>query len=197
MDKTNSTTSKACGKCGEVKDLSAFNKNKNRCDGLAWDCKACNKARSKAAFEADKSRYNATSKAHYDQNKTRYVQKAKEWAKANAEKRREVVRGYTRRNPDARRETSKKYRLQNPGLYAAHYKARQQRKRKAMPKWANEESIKAIYRQCAWVTRITGIPHHVDHYYPLKNPLVCGLHNEYNLRIIPAADNLSKGNRII
>lgn len=196
MAETNSITGKACGKCGEVQEFFAFNKNKNRPDGLSWDCRECNKARSKAAFEANKSRYNETSKAHYEQNKSSYVTKAKDWAAANREKRREVAKEYARRNPSARHETSKKYRLKNPGLYAAHFKARQQRKRKAMPKWANVESIKAIYRQCAWVTRMTGIAHHVDHYYPLKNPLVCGLHNEYNLRIIPAAVNLSKGNQI-
>lgn len=65
-----------------------------------------------------------------------------------------------------------------------------------MPAWANIEAIKAIYRQSAWASKMSGVKHHVDHYYPLKNDLVCGLHVENNLRIISAFDNLSKGNKL-
>jgi hypothetical protein len=35
----------------------------------------------------------------------------------------------------------------------------------------------------------------VDHVVPLKSPLVCGLHCEANLELIPANDNFRKGNR--
>lgn len=85
---------------------------------------------------------------------------------------------------------------ENPGLYRAHFKKRQQLKRNAMPAWADEAAIKAIYDECQRISKETGVLHHVDHYYPLKNELVCGLHVAHNLRIITAQANLSKGNSL-
>jgi hypothetical protein len=41
----------------------------------------------------------------------------------------------------------------------------------------------------------TGLQHDVDHVVPLVSGLVCGLHNEANLSVIPASLNRSKGNR--
>lgn len=194
MGEAKNSTTKICGKCSLVKQISDFNKNKNRKDGLAWDCKACNRSRCKEHFDANPDKYNEANRENYRLNTEKYVARATKWALQNPEKRREASKNYVKRNPEKRYVTQTKNRVQNPGLYAAHYKARQQRKRKAMPVWASEENIKAIYRQCAFVSSMTGIKHHVDHFYPLKSDLVCGLHNEYNLRIIPAAANLSKGN---
>jgi len=43
--------------------------------------------------------------------------------------------------------------------------------------------------------KIFGVPFDVDHVVPLVSDIVCGLHNEFNLRVIPASTNRSKGNR--
>ncbi len=40
----------------------------------------------------------------------------------------------------------------------------------------------------------TGVPHEVDHIVPLQSKVVCGLHNEFNLRVITRRENLSKKN---
>jgi hypothetical protein len=63
------------------------------------------------------------------------------------------------------------------------------------PAWADQEAITAIYASARRLTAETGVEHHVDHFYPLQGKKVSGLHVEGNLRIIPAAHNLSKGNR--
>jgi hypothetical protein len=178
--------------------------------GRNTTCKACRssylkkyrEANREALVEASRRRYiekkeeyQEAGRRNYEKNKEAYKARAKKWVEKNPGKRKAAVDKYNNGDPVRRYESGKKHRLSNPGYYAAAYKARQQRKRQAMPFWANEESIKAIYRQAAWVEKMTGIKQHVDHYYPLKNDLVCGLHVENNLRIIPAFDNLSKGNK--
>lgn len=77
---------------------------------------------------------------------------------------------------------------------------------RATPPWADHKKIAAIYEEAARITKETGIPHHVDHIVPLQGPvatwgpfkgmrIVFGLHWEANLRVIPARENVIKGNR--
>jgi hypothetical protein len=73
--------------------------------------------------------------------------------------------------------------------------SRRAAKLQATPKWASESLILAMYEECQLKSEETGIVHHVDHIVPLISDIVCGLHSEDNLQILPALDNLSKGNR--
>lgn len=81
-------------------------------------------------------------------------------------------------------------------LIAHHARARQADKLKRTPPWADLDLIKAIYRLAQELSQATGKQHHVDHEVPLRGTLVSGLHVHNNLRIVPAAENLRKGNRI-
>ena len=194
MAETNISTTKLCTWCKNTLSLTEFNRDKNRNDGRFPHCKPCTKVRMRERYLTNRSTYAEKNKKNYIENKDAYKSRAKDWARKNPERRREVAKNYVLNNPDKRHQTVSRYTKENLAYYAAAYKARQQRKRQAMPLWANEQNIDAIYRQSAWVTRVTGVKHHVDHYYPLKSDIVCGLHNEFNLRIITAYDNLSKGN---
>lgn len=196
MAETDNITLKCCTLCGESKPLELFGNDKNRKDGKFPQCKPCKKLGDQRTYAKYHERRKEENRDNYRRNKDAYMLRAKKWATENPEKRLEVARNYVRQNPEKRKDTVTRYTKQNLAYYAAAYKARQQRKRQAMPSWANGESIKAIYRQAAWVQKVTGVKQHVDHFYPLKNDLVCGLHNEFNLRIIPAFDNLSKGNKL-
>jgi hypothetical protein len=72
---------------------------------------------------------------------------------------------------------------------------RPQRIRLCTPKWCDEKAVGRIYsvaRVTAWKK---GVDYHVDHIIPMFHPLVCGLHVPENLQVIPATENLSKGNR--
>jgi len=80
--------------------------------------------------------------------------------------------------------------------YPAH-KRRGIRMMLATPKWADWDKIAAIYEERDRLTAETGVPHHVDHILPLAGKLVCGLHVHWNLRAIPAADNMKKGAKAV
>ena len=56
------------------------------------------------------------------------------------------------------------------------------------------ERILSIYQECAKLTEITGVPHHVDHIHPISKG---GLHHPDNLQILTAKENISKGNKTV
>ena len=68
-------------------------------------------------------------------------------------------------------------------------------KRLATPAWANEFFIQEAYSLAKLREKVCGGAWHVDHIVPLKSALVCGLHVEHNLQVIPAALNAAKHNR--
>lgn len=65
-----------------------------------------------------------------------------------------------------------------------------------MPSWADQRKIETIYAIADFLTIRTGVPHQVDHVYPLRGQTCCGLHVEHNLRVITARVNQQKGNRL-
>lgn len=68
---------------------------------------------------------------------------------------------------------------------------------RAIPPWADFGAIRAVYEECVARVQSTGVPHHVDHVVPLQSPIVSGLHVHYNLEVVPAVDNLAKGNKLM
>lgn len=66
--------------------------------------------------------------------------------------------------------------------------------KRATPKWADKDEIKAVYKMARRLSKITGVKHEVDHVIPLVHPYVCGLHVVENMQVMPARDNRLKGN---
>jgi hypothetical protein len=72
---------------------------------------------------------------------------------------------------------------------------------KAAVAWANREACEKIYAQRIAITKWTGLPYNVDHVVPLKGVdqnglhVVCGLHNEFNLKVITRLENRKKSNK--
>ena len=56
------------------------------------------------------------------------------------------------------------------------------------------ETTREFYIEAALKTHMEGVLYEVDHIVPLKHPLICGLHNEFNLQVITAEDNRNKSN---
>lgn len=67
---------------------------------------------------------------------------------------------------------------------------------KCMPSWVDAADLVPFYVEALRRTRDEGVAHEVDHYYPLLGETVCGLHVPQNVRVVTAAENLAKGNRL-
>ena len=84
----------------------------------------------------------------------------------------------------------------NKGYYSALAKTRKANKIQRTPAWADKARIQAYYDVCAFFNEVNGYAkYHVDHIVPLQGKTVSGLHVHNNLQVIPAKENLSKGNR--
>lgn len=60
--------------------------------------------------------------------------------------------------------------------------------------WRDHAKIREIYKHAELLTAATGIPHSVDHFYPVQGALCCGLHVHENLRVITQEENIRKSN---
>lgn len=92
-----------------------------------------------------------------------------------------------------------KKRIRRSAARAAQRKERKLLQAQRVPPWAKtpeqRKAIASIYTQMRIATDLTGIPHEVDHVYPLRGRTVSGLHVAENLRVVPAVVNLRKSNR--
>ena len=171
---------KACARCSSFKDLGEFRADPRYKDGRGSWCKQCHRERNSEWAK---------------ENRARLTAKAAEWRATNLETARETNIRFKRRNAPALRAQHAAWAKENRGkrnATAAKYKAA---KLRAMPPWANLETIKAVYREAARIQAETGERMHVDHVVPLQHDLVCGLHCEANLQILPGAVNEAKRNK--
>ena len=102
---------------------------------------------------------------------------------------------WQRANPQRYKDRLAAWRKRHPGRNTVHATKHKATKSGATPGWANEFFIFEIYDLAKRRTRATGIKWHVDHVVPLQSKIVCGLHCEENLQVIPMRANVSKGNR--
>lgn len=91
--------------------------------------------------------------------------------------------------------TGKSYTRSRPEKENAKLARRRATKKLACVPWADRERVDWFYAEAQRLTKSTGMEYHVDHIVPLTSRLVCGLHNEFNLQLLPALDNLRKHNR--
>lgn len=96
---------------------------------------------------------------------------------------------------EAAARNGRRWRDKNPGYVCFRAALKRGRRQQATPLWADLEVIAILYGESSALSRLTGVEFHVDHIVPLTSPLVCGLHTEANLRVIPAKANLTKNNR--
>ena len=193
MAKNNSTPTKQCKSC--LQDLPWDNFYLKNGKPAARLCRACKLVEMRKLYASDP-----------DQFKNR----ARSWKRSNQNRAAELRRLYAKRNKASFKAWCASYRerhrdkVRSSGLawyYRNAHKAREANRRRvayelsATPPWSDKQKILAIYQEARRIELETGIRYSVDHIVPLKHNLVCGLHNEFNLRAIPLVDNLIKGNR--
>jgi len=176
-------TTKQCTKCGTDKDLSEFSKCRANGDGLRYDCKSCQSARA----------------ANWRRNNPDKIRSLnQQYRRDNPDKVRAWAKKWVDDNPDKRKASVKKWEKNNRGNVAARGAKRRATKLKATPEWLTPEQLSEI-QQHYWLAKdlqsVTGEVYHVDHIIPLQGENVCGLHVPWNLQVLPADINFSKGNR--
>lgn len=199
---------KTCSKCGVDKPLSDF---RHRSPGaLRSDCKDCQNARARGAYQENREARLAYRREYCAKHPGKNAADSAAWRKKYPEKAAASDALKYIKHPGRAAAATAEWRLANPGRDAANHAAfraaypakvnarnaaRKAGQLQATPIWANLFFIEEIYDLAARRTKATGVEHHVDHIVPLRSKLVCGLHVEANLAVIPAAQNIAKGNR--
>lgn len=136
--------------------------------------------------------------------------RTKAWRAVNPAKQRKATASWRARNPakvkayDAKAYAANptrchkrvaEYYTRNPAKKVALVSRRRALKQWACPNWVDHTELESVYETCKRLVAANGLAYHVDHIIPLSGKNVCGLHVPWNLQIIPATENLRKGNR--
>ena len=190
---------KTCTKCNKEKPVSEFHAATRNLYGVQGSCKICYNKYAKEYYYRNKNivlvrqakrrsdpelskRGRITAKSYREKHKDRILKRISAWKKENRVRINELRRVWAKRNKHIMNACAAKYRAS---------------KLQATPKWANQFFIEEIYALAQLRMKLFGIRLHVDHIVPLQGKLVCGLHVENNLQIIPGKENEGKGNRVI
>jgi hypothetical protein len=121
----------------------------------------------------------------------------KEYVEKNREKVLEALNKYRQNNKDKIRKARRKW-LDNGGR-AKKCVAQNMRnkaiKRATLSTLTNKDFY-GLYRACNEISKATGVEHHVDHYYPIKGKVICGLNVPWNMQVITAEENKAKNNKM-
>jgi len=127
-----------------------------------------------------------------DKSRAEYL---RAWVAANPERSREIKQRWAEKNRDKIRARRAAWKRNNRAKVAAEVMGRNARRLQATPAWADLDAIQAMYVAAKVMELSFGGKWEVDHIIPLRSKVVCGLHVQNNLRLAPARENRSKGNK--
>lgn len=210
-----------CKTCGLFKPIQTFHKSKKYKDGRMPECWDCRRKKVKPRHEYRKAWYWKNrdkciedSKKYYETHKIVCSERDRKYHQENKDKIREKshqaylknIEYYRQYNANYRKKNHEKLKIQkrewqkNSMASILHRGAlRRAQKIHATPQWADKVKIKQIYKEMRQhnILYPEKAPWSVDHIVPLQGKIVSGFHVEYNLRIIPLAENVSKKNKLI
>lgn len=165
---------KKCYCCKELKYFVDFSINRTKSDGYATECKICKRLQDKNSSPERKEKARIRSSLWYYENREKALL--------------------------ANKPRSAKWAIDNKDKNCAKSAKYRASKYSATPPWLTIDDLKQIeieYSLAQWTSSVMNSVYHVDHIIPLQGKLVCGLHVPWNLQVIPAVTNISKGNRIV
>ena len=164
---------RVCTTCKKVKPLLEYSPRKDRPLGVHYSCKIC---------LADRARLWREHRTLSEEQKEKAKVKAALWRA---------------QFPERNRKMKSDWRVKNLDIKNAANSRRRSLKMKSLPPWltkVQKDGMKAFYWLAKDLRAVTGCEYHVDHIVPLQGEFVCGLHVPWNLQVLPADINLSKGN---
>lgn len=181
---SNMKNRKVCSTCKTDKPITEFTQRSGRPIGqFKSSCNPCLAKKQTSYRKANPKKVSASYKKWYAKNKGKRSEDWRAWYAANKERRAEYWSAYYQ---------------DNHSEMIAKRKRQHAVKVLRYPSWltrAHKKSIEDIYEERARISEETGVLHHVDHIVPLQGELVSGLHVPWNLQVMPADENLTKGNR--
>jgi len=175
---------KQCTSCEETKELSLFERDSRKLDGVTRRCLACAKEYKARWNLENRERQLTLKRKYYQEHKEVFALRSKCWKAQNIEKKRASNRDWNRRNKS----------LKN--LYSF---MRRKRHRQATPSWLTEQDymkIASLYILAKNATKLWTVDHQVDHIIPLSGKFVSGLHVPWNLQVLPTDLNRVKSNKV-
>lgn len=105
---------------------------------------------------------------------------------------------FNEKNQERRQKVQQKYFQQHKSKFLERNRRRYASQKKATPFWLTAEDIvrmRCYYQVAQMRNSESDVKWHVDHIVPLRGKTVSGLHVPWNLQVIPARDNIRKGNK--
>jgi 5-methylcytosine-specific restriction endonuclease McrA len=157
------------------------------------------KAKRKEYYEANRERELENGARYRNENPEKIKNIRDSYLTKNREELREKFNLWREQNTELANQLTRQWRKNNPAAVAAGTAKRRSERIKRTPKWLSKEQLGAIkdwYYAAEMLSKIFPWSMHVDHIVPLQGGNVSGLHVPWNLQLLPAKANLSKGNKV-
>lgn len=163
-----------------------------------WNCVVCETEKARKTYAQDPHKNRLAAKKWREKTPEYQKHRTKTWRSQNSDRVKQYAQNWRKENAETQKEYKKQWVDQNRGKKYASLAKRHAAKMQRTPPWLSKDDfwfMQEVYDLAVLRSTMTGIKWHVDHIVPLQGGAVSGLHVPWNLRVIPAAENMSKGNK--